>query len=796
MTTDKIITRLEQTWLWVLGLLLFLNPILMFRGDGKNIIPEIAPDIVSASHYVPLISNLLFKEIFAQSFIFILLGLTLARKYLLKEWHFRRSLIDYPVLILIILSGVSFFYTKTPPLTFESWGLLGCFTILYYLILEFPWTPRRVRLMLWAVIAAAIMTALMATLQHLQIYMGGILPRAEDRNRMSATIGHNNGVACLMMIGSFILLGLQSGISVKWKKVMIPLMNLILVGFLFVIVATLSRGVWMGTFVGAILLVAWLIQRTGWKSFLKSYWKMGGLFLVFLVAFMGILSFPNRLNPLGVSVFQRLQDTFLQEKTYLRDDRIRMWAGTFEVIREHPLLGVGLGGFKYWIPVYQGHYFARNPDSQLEPTYKLTNHSHNEYIEPWAELGIGGFLCALWLAGLIILTGRRLYKRNEDIFGIPRWYFYCAILGVMVQALVDFPFHVAPLALMFILMGGFLYYQESDARPTPVREGFSLKGKDILCLTGIGLIILILQVPLFQKIQADIYKNRMDYFLQASEDFMADRQMELREKALQKAIEYGNKSLLLDPRNGRTHYEMALGYLKWGKVPDAIKHFELSLRDLQYAELHFNLADAYEWLRRQAASRGDTQTAQYATEKALEHYRMAAFIYPPNKKLAEQTEAQGLFYMPSEALHRYGVLLYQSGRQEEALIAWKKIAANDPYYIHRKYLKIADDYIQKAQYPTAIQILQQAQYLDPSGKETLYRLAGVYYLKGDKEDCLKILNQLLDSNPQDPKATYGMAIASYKFGNKQKALEFAMKTVAIDPLHPGVQDFLKKLAQK
>jgi putative inorganic carbon (HCO3(-)) transporter len=797
MKTDKIVTRIEQAWLIFLGLLLFLNPLLMLRANGKYIITEIAPDIVSISHYVPFITNLLLKEAFAQSFIFILLGLTLTRKCLLKDWHFKRSFIDYPVLLLITLSGFSLLYTKTLPLTYECWGLLGSFTILFYLILDFPWNPKRVRFILWMVLASVILTALMATLQHLQIYLGGLLPQAEDRNRMSATIGHNNGVACMMMLGIFILLGLRKGINTKWKKVFSILAGVLLLWFLFVIVATLSRGVWMGTLTGIILLFAWHIRKTGWHSFTRKYWKAGVITLIFLAGFISVLSFPNRFNPLGVSVIQRLHDTFLQQKTYLRDDRIRMWAGTLEVIRQHPVLGVGLGGFQYWIPVYQGHYFARYPDSQLEPTFKLTNHSHNEYLEPFAELGIGGFICALWLAGLILLTGKSLFKKEDTFCSIPRWYFYCGVIGVMVQSLVDFPLHVAPLALLFILLGGFIYSPEPvETTSSPEAMIPSLAGKDMLAICTIWVLVIVLQIPLIQKVQADYYKNRMDYFLQASEDFTADRQWTLREKALGKAMEYGNKSLALAPRNGRTHYEMALGYLKWNKIPEAIEHFELSLRDLQYAESHFNLADAYEWLRRQALAKGDTQSAQMALDNAIEHYRMAAYIYPPKKSLAEQYKEQRLFYMPSEALHRYGVLLYQSGRKEEALAAWKKIAANDPYYIQDKYLKLADGYIQKAQYPEAIQLLLQAQYLAPSDKETLYHLVGVYYLANKREDCYKILNQLLEMDPKDPKATYGMALVSFNWGDKQKALDYAMKTVEINPLHPGIQDLLKKLAQQ
>ena len=68
---------------------------------------------------------------------------------------------------------------------------------------------KKIRIVLWAVVASAIVTAFFATCQHLQLYLWGLLVKAEDRNRMSATIGHNNGVASYTMMATFVLLALR-----------------------------------------------------------------------------------------------------------------------------------------------------------------------------------------------------------------------------------------------------------------------------------------------------------------------------------------------------------------------------------------------------------------------------------------------------------------------------------------------------------------------------------------------------------------------------------------------------------
>ena len=186
----------------------------MFRGPGHEFIKEVDPNLTGAVNYVPILTNLLFKEIFAQCLIFVLLGLTLIRKLLTGRVTIKHSPLDMPIIAFVVIAAASFFYTRTMPLTVESWGLLASFVLLYYLVLDYPWDEKKLRGLFWAIITAGVITALIATLQHLQIYLGGLLTRADDRNRMSAHIGHNNGVAAYMMLSSFILLSLQE----QWRK--------------------------------------------------------------------------------------------------------------------------------------------------------------------------------------------------------------------------------------------------------------------------------------------------------------------------------------------------------------------------------------------------------------------------------------------------------------------------------------------------------------------------------------------------------------------------------------------------
>jgi len=846
---ERTIRWIDRIWLGLLLILIFFSPLLMFRGNGQGILKEIAPDLNTLPHYVPILTNLVFKEIFCQSIILILLYLTLVKKALTGNWKFTRSSIDIPIFALLFTSGISLSYSHTPTISYRDWGLLASFVLFYYLILDQLRDIKKIRLVLWAVVASAIVTAFFATCQHLQIYLWGFLSKAEDRNRMSAMIGHNNGVASYLMMASFVLIALRFGMKnlkenitdkiinniifififlmisffivmmhtsfrevwlVSWVIIFIGIITkkiinnfifiFLLFWFLFVIMATLSRGVWLGTFIGGLILLIYLSKNLGIKQLFRKHWIKFAIGVIILGIFISVLSIPSRLNPLGVSIIQRFKDTFLRKETYLKDDRIRMWASSMEMIREHPWKGVGFGTFKYWIPLYQGEYFARHPDSKLEPTYKLTNESHNEYIQTWAELGIAGFLIGLWLAFKYLIEGiklKNIFSSNSTLLN-PIFYvsLFCATVGVLCQALVDFPLHVAPLALLFILLGGLVINREKLSLSVSQTQLTRLSARAIFWLVGLVIATAVTLYPQYIDIKADWYKNRMDYFLQAGEDFGANKMMALRQKALWKAMEYGNKAITFDPHNARAHYEMGLGYIKLNQITEAITHLERALRDMQYADLHFNLADSYEWLRRDYASQGDIQKENEALENAIKHYHLAAFIYPLNKKLAVEAHQNHQFYLPSEAMHREGVLLYQQGKNDQAISTWRKIAQKDPYYLKDKYYGLSRQYWEGGDFKTAIQILQQAYTLDSTNEDTLKQLGATYYLAGDYKEALSCLDKLYKTYPTNTKFMLGYARIYEKLNQKQLALEWARKTLAINSTHQEALEIIRRLQKK
>lgn len=145
-------------------------------------------------------------------------------------------------------------------------------------------------------------------------------------------------------------------------------------------------------------------------------------------------------------------------------DRLAMWHSAYQMWRERPLIGQGLGSYKL-------HYLHYRSPEEITSTGDL---AHNDYVQLLAE---GGPLppALLILAGLgtSVLAGRLWRRmgpaeapadRREALTG---WGMALPVLGLFVHAGVNFIFYVAPLALLAGLM---LARARHAAGPVPLRQ--------------------------------------------------------------------------------------------------------------------------------------------------------------------------------------------------------------------------------------------------------------------------------------------------------------------------------------
>lgn len=129
--------------------------------------------------------------------------------------------------------------------------------------------------------------------------------------------------------------------------------------------------------------------------------------------------------------------------------RIRVWQSAINVIRDHPITGIGLDQFLY---AFRGTYIM--PDAWQEPNL---SHPHNVILDFWVRLGVAGVALFIWIQAAFWLKARQVYAfyQNREPLSLA---LIVGVMGSMVNlighGLVDNSVFVNDLAYVFILLLG------------------------------------------------------------------------------------------------------------------------------------------------------------------------------------------------------------------------------------------------------------------------------------------------------------------------------------------------------
>jgi len=186
--------------------------------------------------------------------------------------------------------------------------------------------------------------------------------------------------------------------------------------------------------------------------------------------------------------------TLVHGKKILNSDslaeRMGIWKNTMALILDNWCVGVGAGN---WDTEY-AKYGISHIDAVANKSIVFTN-AHNEYLELFSELGIGGFL-------IFILLIVSFFKKSEYINGNPMnsHFINAGIISVLVFSAFSFPlnrpFHVA---LFFFLLGA------KFSRETRLRGyRFTSKAKGLA-----GVLLIFFLVICSYRIRGEFYARKV-----------------------------------------------------------------------------------------------------------------------------------------------------------------------------------------------------------------------------------------------------------------------------------------------
>jgi putative inorganic carbon (HCO3(-)) transporter len=451
--------------------------------------------------------------------------------------------------------------------------VLGYF-VLALLVAHHVRRPEDARWVLGLLVAAGSLAALYGLLQYYGLLSGHSRPRLRAE-LITSTFGNKNYIGGYLAYVLLPGLGLLVLATRRWVKA--GALAALAVSFT-ALLAIDSDGVWLSLLGAGLLLIIGLLWGRLWGGLQRGRpWVLGlvGLWVVIAVAH----SLPAVLT---TAVGERDLISSIAEPFTKESAKIRLfdWLIAWEMLRDHPLLGVGLEHYKVQFLPYKAKALATGLGERLVASaYVPTAHqAHNDYVQWAAETGSLGILALLFAVGYWLWRALRgLWEDPEPEGKLLRLVVLAGIGTFAAHALVDFPIHLPASALTLVVFLGILASASLQAKSHDRGEwSFPCKRAHVRALAVIVMIAAVLFTALgVREFQANAHLKRA--MVLVAEGDLAQAQSEL-ERSMALSFVPDHNALVLG-----TIYSLQ------GRDEESLGLFRLALRarssEIAYVEL-------------------------------------------------------------------------------------------------------------------------------------------------------------------------------------------------------------------
>lgn len=344
-----------------------------------------------------------------------------------------------------------------------------------------------------------------------------------------------------------------------------------------------TRAAWLAVFLQILFLIIFLIfdkLKNNHHSIISNlkYLGLKVVSLLIVVASLIFISFVDVQSDRNIQ--NRIQSINIESGS----SRIPAWLNTIELIKDQPLVGVGVGQWPVIYPLYHDKVI---PDIIFNENTKL-KHLHNEYLEMFTNFGAIGYIFLSWILINSILMIFRLLTLKFDNHKIYVFAVVLPLLGFLIESFFSFPIKAYyPMLFVMILLAilSYLYdfiYLKNTPRIYTI-DIFSTKVRRLLFYVlngGLLLSVLFFCYYSFNWVMAEKYREH-------AYEFGKSNQFNLTKVATLKSKSYLSNFPDL-------HNLLGLSYLKLGDNQNAIDTLKQSLVHQPYqSNALFNLSLAY-----------------------------------------------------------------------------------------------------------------------------------------------------------------------------------------------------------
>jgi O-antigen ligase/Tfp pilus assembly protein PilF len=545
------------------------------------------------------------KAILALFFISLLSVFWAVEAALRRDYRFNLTPLFLPGILLLVVAALSMINATSLGIALQSLGLLFYFFLFYLLVANIVERERELQLFLGSILAAAFLAAVYGILQYFGVFPGtpGV-PRGTGA--IISSLGNKN------YLGGFLVCLIIPSLILPFRlgsRVLRGLSLFVLATIVYTLTLIRSDGAWLALAIsGAFFIGGFLyfrVYRTvrfkrGWLIIGAALLIIGGLLIIRpslppgpnAVSDISRSDLPGgeRLSSrsgLGIPVIDELV------KFWERNSgRVRAWDWwvSWEMLKEHPILGVGLGHYKVQFLPYKAEFLATERGKQYNFYIQRAAQAHNEYVQAAAELGVLGIIAGGFVLLTIFFRGFKVLRKAEAKERFIPLALLAGVVASLTDALVSFPFHLPASALAFILLLGLLNsrYFLKGAHEFKI----SLRGpKSWLALAPVLVLAISVTTLAYRDWLADTYLDRGERDLKYGRVDVAEVELE--------------KSLALDFAPSSALYWLGSIYHKLGDEKDdpallersrvllehSLTSFQVEPTYLQLAQLYLNLGE-------------------------------------------------------------------------------------------------------------------------------------------------------------------------------------------------------------
>jgi len=612
------------------------------------------------------------QEVVLKLFTIIAITFWLVKIINTEKYSLQKTKLDLPLILFTLILVLSVLIRETRRVNLNDFIIIFSYILIFFLITNNLDKKANFNSFIYLFF---IISSLVSIYTMVQYY--GFDPYLSDLQSLTSTIGQKNWISnYLVMIFPALF---SYFLSEKTRK------KIIYFFWLSIHYTTLmicqSRGIWISISLTLILAI-YIIFKLKFYEIFKINKKWLFLLLITFLIITTIYSTKNPLNKSVITVTERAMSTF-DEKDPSINTRLLIWKTTFEMIKDKPLLGSGIGTFRMNYLDYQADFLQKNP-GYIKYSGKA-GEAHNEYLQMWAELGIIGLVIFIGIILIFYSLIIDYLKKNDNdkdkliVFGL--------VLGItcfLIHCLFCFPLHVPALGITFFAIMGLtvaytrktnLYEISSDHGLKEVKLINKINKKIKIALSILMFIFMVFAINLLviKPYIAELYYFKgMRYNV---------------DKNYTKSLANFQYAVQLDPYNGRILHALGTTYYNLSIPDKAEEVLQKTKKYITDINTFYNLGLVY------------SQSGEY--QKAEEEFKQAIYLNP-------------LF---NKAYYDLGYLYFIQKKYDNTIEQWNKILEIEPNFPN-KYIVLNNlgiVYQKKEMTDKALEYFVQALLLVPEG---------------------------------------------------------------------------------